>query len=102
MRIAAAFTAPPLIRHEIVGQAVSLADPSGAEPSGSALALMAGWMLQYGDLPLDLADASLLWVAQEQGLRRSAAPPMAPVRPLNASSLQLLSWPIPASSAGSD
>jgi hypothetical protein len=33
---------------------------------------MAGWMRQYGDLPLDLADASLLWVAQEQGLRRIA------------------------------
>ena len=29
-------------------------------------------MRQYGDLPMDLADASLLWVAQEQGLRRIA------------------------------
>jgi predicted nucleic acid-binding protein len=33
---------------------------------------MAGWMRQYGDLPMDLADASLLWVAQEQRLRRIA------------------------------
>jgi predicted nucleic acid-binding protein len=33
---------------------------------------MAGWMRQYGDVPRDLADASLLWVAQEQGLRRIA------------------------------
>jgi predicted nucleic acid-binding protein len=33
---------------------------------------MAGWMRQYGDLPMDLADASLLWVAQEQGLGRIA------------------------------
>jgi hypothetical protein len=29
-------------------------------------------MRQYGDLPMDLADASLLWVAQEHGLRRIA------------------------------
>ena len=29
-------------------------------------------MRQYGDLPLDLADASLLWVAQVHGLRRIA------------------------------
>jgi predicted nucleic acid-binding protein len=29
-------------------------------------------MRQYGDLMMDLADASLLWVAQEQGLRRIA------------------------------
>jgi predicted nucleic acid-binding protein len=33
---------------------------------------MAGWMRQYGDLPMDLADASLLWVAQKHGLRRIA------------------------------
>jgi uncharacterized protein len=33
---------------------------------------MAGWMRQCGDLPIDLADASLLWVTQEQGLRRIA------------------------------
>ena len=43
-----------------------------AELSGSALELMVGWMRQYGNLPMDLADASLLWVAQEQGLRRIA------------------------------
>ncbi len=84
LRIAAAFTAPPLIRHEILFQAVSLGGPNVVELSGSALALMAGWMRQYGDLPLDLADASLLWVAQEQGPRRSAAPPMAPSAPQNA------------------
>ena len=29
-------------------------------------------MRQYGDLQLDLADASLLWVAHEHGLRRIA------------------------------
>ena len=29
-------------------------------------------MRQYGDLPMDLGDASLLWVAQAQGLRRIA------------------------------
>jgi antitoxin YefM len=29
-------------------------------------------MRQYGDLPMDLADSSLLWVAQEHGLRRIA------------------------------
>ena len=33
---------------------------------------MAGWMRQVGDLPIDLAEASLLSVAQEQGLRRIA------------------------------
>ncbi|MCX5960621.1 MAG: hypothetical protein NT053_12575 [Cyanobacteria bacterium] len=38
----------------------------------TAPVLMAGWMRQYGDVPRDLADASLLWVAQEQGLRRIA------------------------------
>ncbi len=51
---------------------MSLAGPNGAELSGSALALMAGWMRQYGVLPMDLADASLLWVAQVHGLRRIA------------------------------
>jgi predicted nucleic acid-binding protein len=30
-------------------------------------------MRQYGDLPMDLADASLLLAAQEQGLRRIAS-----------------------------
>ncbi len=29
-------------------------------------------MRQYADLPLDLADASLLWLAHEHGLRRIA------------------------------
>ena len=38
----------------------------------SALELMATWMRQYGDLPMDLADASLLWVAQQYGIRRIA------------------------------
>ena len=33
---------------------------------------MVGWMRQCGDLTIDLADASLLWVTQEQGLRRIA------------------------------
>jgi predicted nucleic acid-binding protein len=51
---------------------VSLGGLNVAELSGSALELMAGWMRQYGDLPLDLADASLLWLAQERGLRRIA------------------------------
>jgi predicted nucleic acid-binding protein len=51
---------------------VSLGGLNVAELSGSALALMAGWMRQVGDLPIDLADASLLSVAQEQGLRRIA------------------------------
>ena len=51
---------------------MSLGGLNVAELGGSALALMAGWMRQYGDLPMDLADASLLWVAQEHGLRRIA------------------------------
>jgi predicted nucleic acid-binding protein len=51
---------------------VSLGGLNVAELSGSALELMAGWLRQCGDLPMDLADASLLWVAQEQGLRRIA------------------------------
>jgi hypothetical protein len=34
---------------------------------------MASWMGQYSDLPMDLADASLLWLAHEHGLRRIAA-----------------------------
>jgi predicted nucleic acid-binding protein len=33
---------------------------------------MASWMRQYGDLPMDLADASFLWLAHEHGLRRIA------------------------------
>ena len=51
---------------------VSLGGLSIAELSGSALDLMASWMRQYGDLPIDLADASLLWLAHEHGLRRIA------------------------------
>ena len=51
---------------------VSLGGLSIAELSGSALELMASWMRQYGDLPMDLADASLLWLAHEHGLRRIA------------------------------
>jgi predicted nucleic acid-binding protein len=51
---------------------VSLDGLNGAELSGSALELMAGWMRQYGNLPIDLADASLLWVAQVHGLRQIA------------------------------
>jgi len=34
-----------------------------AELDGSALESMASWRSQYSDLPMDLADASLLWVA---------------------------------------
>ena len=44
-----------------------------AELSGSALELMASWMRQHGDLPMDLADASQLWVVQEHGLRSIAS-----------------------------
>jgi len=51
---------------------VSLGGLGVVELSGSALELMASWMRQYGDLPMDLADASLLWVAHEHGLRRIA------------------------------
>jgi len=51
---------------------VSLGGLSIPELSGSALGLMASWMRQYGDLPMDLADASLLWVTHEHGLRRIA------------------------------
>ena len=51
---------------------VSLGGLSSPELSGSALELMASWMRQYGDLPMDLADASLLWLAHEHGLRRIA------------------------------
>ena len=51
---------------------VSLGGLSVAELSGSALELMASWMRQYKYLPMDLADASLLWIAHEHGLRRIA------------------------------
>lgn len=48
---------------------VSLGGLNVVELSGSALALMTGWMRQYGNLPMDLADASLLWLAHEHGIR---------------------------------
>lgn len=51
---------------------VSLGGLNLAELDGSALESMATWMRQYGDLPMDLADASLLWVAQKHGIRRIA------------------------------
>ena len=51
---------------------VSLGGLSVAELSGSALELMASCMRQYNDLPMYLADASLLWIAHEHGLRRIA------------------------------
>jgi predicted nucleic acid-binding protein len=35
--------------------------------------LIANGMRQYSDLPMDLADASRLWVAQEHGLRSIAS-----------------------------
>ena len=34
------------------------------------LASIGSWMRRYADLPMDLADASLLWVAHQSGLRR--------------------------------
>jgi predicted nucleic acid-binding protein len=51
---------------------VALGGLSVADLTGSALEVMASWMRQYGDLPMDLADASLLWLAHEHGLRRIA------------------------------
>ncbi len=48
---------------------VALGGLSVADLTGSALEVMASWMRQYGDLPMDLADASLLWLAHEYGLR---------------------------------
>lgn len=33
-----------------------------------ALALIAAWMEKYLDLPMDLADASLLWIAEQTGI----------------------------------
>ena len=48
---------------------VSLGGLHLAELDGSALESMASWMRQYGDLPMDLADASLLRAAQEYGIR---------------------------------
>ena len=34
----------------------------------SALATIADWKEKYRDLPMDLADASLIWVAQQTGV----------------------------------
>lgn len=51
---------------------VSLGALSVVELGGSALELMASSMRQYADLPMDLADASLLWVAHAYGLRNIA------------------------------
>jgi predicted nucleic acid-binding protein len=34
----------------------------------SALAVLADWKERYLDLPMDLADASLIWVAQQTGV----------------------------------
>ena len=51
---------------------VALGGLSVADLTGSALEVMASWMRQFGDLPMDLADASLLWLAHEHGLRRIA------------------------------
>ncbi len=39
-----------------------------AELHRSALASLAEWKERYMDLPMDLADASLLWVAQQTGV----------------------------------
>jgi hypothetical protein len=35
---------------------------------GTALEMIGVWMRQVEDLPMDLADASLLWVAQLNGI----------------------------------
>jgi predicted nucleic acid-binding protein len=43
-----------------------------AELPAAALLSIGPWMRQYGDLPMDLADASLLWLAQQSGIRRIA------------------------------
>ena len=51
------------------GSGARLGGLNVAELSGSAMELMANWMRQYSDLPMDLADASRLWMAQEHGLR---------------------------------
>ena len=34
----------------------------------SALAVLADWKERYLDLPMDLADASLIWIAQQTGV----------------------------------
>lgn len=38
----------------------------------AALLQVAPWMRQYADLPMDLADASLLWLAHQSGVRAIA------------------------------
>lgn len=38
------------------------------EMNESALAVIADWKEKYIDLPMDLADASLIWVAQHAGV----------------------------------
>jgi predicted nucleic acid-binding protein len=43
-----------------------------AELPAAALLSIGPWMRQYGDLPMDLADASLLWLAQQSGIRSIA------------------------------
>ena len=51
---------------------VSLGGLHLAELDGSALEWMATWMREYGDLPMDLADASLLWLAHQSGVHAIA------------------------------
>ena len=43
-----------------------------AELPSAALLSIGPWMTQYGDLPMDLADASLLWLAHQSGIRAIA------------------------------
>ncbi len=38
------------------------------EMDHSALATLADWKEKYADLPMDLADASLVWLAQQTGV----------------------------------
>ncbi len=38
------------------------------ELNASALATLADWKEKYADLPMDVADASLLWLAQHTGV----------------------------------
>ena len=52
------------------GSGARLGGLNVAELSGSAMELMANWMRQYSDLPMDLADASRLL---EHGLRSIAS-----------------------------
>ena len=50
---------------------MSWADAGGitlVEMHESALATLADWKEQYRDLPMDLADASLIWAAQQTGV----------------------------------